>query len=258
MDETQIIGLIPAAGEGTRLGLPYPKELQPLMSDTGFRPVSQFAVEALVRGGADEVVFVINETKAQLIQYFGDGSAFGCNLSYAVQQRGKRSEDARSPGLADALDAAYHLIRGRTVLFAMADTILLPEDIFAQMIQNAGDANFVLGLFPVSRPEKFGMVDYDADGRVNEIIDKPQGPCALKEAWGCIAWDAQFTEYLHRCVSELKMGDFAQIMNSAIASGLCARVHSPEGARYFDMGSYDEVLEATIWYAEQEQSRKSS
>ena len=237
-----LIGLIPAAGKGVRLGLPYPKELYPVIRDNRFKPISQFVVDNLTQTGLDHIVFVINETKHQLISYFGDGHRFGCYISYVVQERREDTDGSTSPGLADALDAAYHLTQGKTVCFGMADTIMQPSDIFKRaLMKSKEDDDVILVLFPTDRPEKFGMVHYDNDNQVLEIIDKPS-ETNLIEMWGCIIWRARFTEYLHASV-QAGVSDFAQILNNAIADGVkIGCVHNDEGV-YIDLGTYDEIME---------------
>lgn len=243
------IGLIPAAGGGTRLGLPYPKELTPLIRPTGIKPAAEFSVESITRSGAKQIVFVINETKHQLIGYFGNGQRFGCAMSYVVQERVTKGTQARSPGLADALDSAYHLTRGKTVFFAMADTILRPVNAFEVMMQAAHpDDQLILGLFAVERTEKFGMVRMGEAGAVESIDDKPK-QTTLKHAWGCIAWRGGFTEHLHRCVEQKQMGDFADIMNLGLKEGLKGRGVVFENGHFADMGTFDEYLQTQDWYA---------
>ncbi|MFN3335463.1 MAG: sugar phosphate nucleotidyltransferase, partial [Caldilinea sp.] len=108
----ELIGLIPAAGKGVRLGLPYPKELYPVIRNNRYKPVAQFVVDNLTLAGLRHIVLVINETKHQLVGYFGNGQRFGCNISYVVQEalNGDGAVQSTSPGLAHALDSAYHLI----------------------------------------------------------------------------------------------------------------------------------------------------
>ena len=55
-----LIGLIPAAGKGLRLGLPYPKELYPIIRENRYKPVSQFVLENLTASGIHNIIFVIN------------------------------------------------------------------------------------------------------------------------------------------------------------------------------------------------------
>lgn len=238
--EDERIGLIPAAGKGIRLGLPYPKELYPIIRNNRYKPVAQFVLENLVSAGVGHIVFVINETKNQLIGYFGSGSRFGCRISYVVQER-PGDDQSPSPGLANALDAAYHLTKGKTVYFGMADTIMQPPDVFARGREAMGPEDAaLLCLFPTGHPEKFGMVRM-AEGRVVEISDKP-ARTDLTHMWGCIIWRPAFTEHLHACQQQ-GIADFAQIMNLAIASGLQFGGTAMEGGNYIDLGTYEEIME---------------
>lgn len=238
----QMIGLIPAAGKGVRLGLPYPKELYPIIRDNRYKPVAQFVVDNMTTAGMRHVVFVVNETKHQLMGYFGDGHRFGCHFSYVVQEQRNGDGASTSPGLANALDSAYHLVRGRIVCFGMADTIMRPENVFAQAYRAVqDDDDVILALFPTERPEKFGMVRTGPDGSVVEILDKPQ-QTDLTYMWGCIIWRPNFTEYLHESVCE-GMSDFAQIMNSAREAGLRFRGIHMGGGTYIDLGTYEEIME---------------
>jgi glucose-1-phosphate thymidylyltransferase len=238
-----LIGLIPAAGKGVRLGLPYPKELYPVIRENRYKPIAQFVLDNLTKAGLDHIIFVINETKHQLIGYFGDGHRFGCHISYVVQEPADQLDGSTSPGLAHALDAAYHLSRGKTVCFGMADTVMRPRDIFSKALYAAApEDDVILVLFPTEHPEKFGMVRLEESNRVLEIVDKPRST-DLTEMWGAITWRQRFTEYLHDCVSRQNMTDFALIMNNAISAGLRFRgVHIREGI-YIDLGTYDEIME---------------
>ena len=238
-----LIGLIPAAGKGVRLGLPYPKELYPVIRDNRYKPISQFVVNNMTVAGINHIVFVINENKHQLLGYFGNGYRFGCNLSYVVQEQRSIGGNSTSPGLSDALDSAYHLIRGRTVCFGMADTIMQPDNIFTIGLHAANpEDDVILLLFNTERPEKFGMVKTDNSLRVQQIIDKPK-QTDLTRMWGAIIWRPGFTEHLHKSITEDGLSDFAQIMNNAIHSGFQFRgVHITDGL-YIDLGTYEEIAE---------------
>lgn len=240
--QEEFIGLIPAAGKGMRLGLPYPKELYPVIRDNHYKPIAQFVLNNMTEAGLQHIVFVINETKHQLIGYFGNGQRFGCQISYVVQEAMNGQGNSTSPGLAHALDSAYHLTRGKTVCFGMADTIMQPSDVFSRALQAAKpDDDVVLALFPTERPEKFGMVEVDENGYVMTIVDKPR-QTHLTEMWGCITWRPRFTEHLHECVRD-GISDFAQIMNSARAGGMIFRGVHMHDSTYIDLGTYDEIIE---------------
>jgi glucose-1-phosphate thymidylyltransferase len=238
-----LVGLIPAAGKGLRLGLPYPKELYPIIRKDRYKPVCQFVVENLTDSGIEHVVFVINDTKHQLIGYFGNGHRFNCNISYVVQEPKEAVNASSSPGLADALNSAYHMIQGKTVCFGMADTIMTPKDVFRIALEQSDPSDdVVLGLFTTTRPEKFGMVHLGLENRVIRIDDKPKDT-NLKYMWGFIVWRQAFTEHLNTCVTAEAATDFAQIMNSAIQKGQQFRGVILENGSYSDLGTYDEIQE---------------
>lgn len=243
MNNEEAIGLVPAAGKGVRLGLPYPKELYPVIRDNHYKPIAQFVLNNLTAAGLNHIVFVINETKHQLVGYFGNGHRFGCHLSYVVQEATNGPGKSTSPGLAHALDSAYHLTQGKTVYFGMADTIMQPQTVFAYAYDQAAvDDDVILGLFTTEHPEKFGMVRLDQDRRVLEIVDKPH-QTNLTEMWGCIIWRPRFTEYLHDCVARQDIADFALIMNNALKAGLRFRGVPMTGGTYIDLGTYEEIME---------------
>jgi glucose-1-phosphate thymidylyltransferase len=239
----ELIGLIPAAGKGVRLGLPYPKELYPVIRENRYKPISQFVVNNMTAAGLGHVIFVINETKHQLIGYFGNGQRFGCDISYVVQEQLNNQGKSTSPGLAHALDSAYHLVKGKTVCFGMADTIMQPNNVFERGLSASQlDDDVILILFATERPEKFGMVHYTQDNRVIEIVDKPK-QTELTEMWGCIIWRPSFTEFLHDSVNTKEISDFALIMNNAISAGMNFRAVSIEDSLYIDLGTYEEIME---------------
>ncbi len=244
----EIIGLIPAAGEGVRLGLPYPKELYPIIRNNHYKPISQFVLDNLIAARIEHVIFVVNETKHQLIGYFGSGQRFGCHVSYVIQERTERKNSSTSPGLANALDSAFHLTRNKTVFFGMADTIMQPNDIFADAIRSSEPTDdAILILFETERPEKFGMVRLDEQDRVQEIVDKP-AETDLREMWGAIIWRPRFTVYLHDCVQGNGISDFARIMNNAISDGMrFSGYHVADGV-YIDLGTYEEIMELDSRY----------
>lgn len=235
----ELIGLVPAAGSGLRLGLPYPKELYPIIHDNRYKPVAQHVLECLVSAGVRHTVFVVNETKHQLIGYFGSGKRFGCELSYVFQEPETVGTTA-SGGLAEALDAGHHLTRGKNVLFGMADTIVRPTAGFRAALDPChAEADLVLGTFQTDRPEKFGMVELGPDRRVSRIIDKPKST-HLRTMWGFILWRPRFGEFLHENVQR-GGHDFASILNGAIQAGLRVDAAAVEHGVYIDVGTYDEI-----------------
>ena len=109
-------------------------------------------------------------------------------------------------------------------------------------IEATPEDDVILILFPTERPEKFGMVRTDEEQKVIEIVDKP-AQTDLTDMWGCIIWRPRFTEYLHDCVTQHGIADFAKIMNDAITAGFQFRGVSFQEGLYIDLGTYDEIME---------------
>ena len=148
-----------------------------------------------------------------------------------------------SPGLADALDSAYHLVQGKTVFFGMADTIMTPVDVFDRVLKSSDRHDEVmLGLFRTERPEKFGMVQMERDDYVQRIVDKPS-QTDLEYMWGFTIWRPRFTEHLHDCIEQRGLADFAIVMNAAIETGMRFRGVRIEDGTYIDVGTYEEIAE---------------
>jgi len=240
LPDDNIIGLIPAAGKGSRLNLPFPKELYPIISDNKYKPVVNFVVDRLLLAGVKHIVFVINESKHQLIKYFGSGLKFNCHFSYVVQEN-TGNKPSTSPGLANALASAYHLIWNKTVLFGMADTIMWPKDAFQKGLKlSSSKTDVILCLFPTKFPEKFGMVAIDQQNKVKRIIDKPEST-DLKYMWGCIIWKPVFTEYLFSKVREENVSDFAKILNMAIHDRMIIKAVKFDQGKFIDFGTFEQI-----------------
>jgi len=242
LKKDNLIGLIPAAGSGTRLNLPFPKELYPLHQFNKYKPVANFMVDSLVQTGIRHIIFVINETKHQLLGYFGSGKNFGCDFSYVVQDKISNGQST-SPGLADALASAYHIIREKTVLFGMADTIMSPKNAIRIGLNALNTyVDMTMCLFPTQYPEKFGMVSINDEGQVLQIVDKPKAT-HLKFMWGCIIWRPVFTEYLFSKVRKENIGDFADLLNQAISDGIKINSVKFTDGKFIDFGTYEQIIQ---------------
>jgi len=248
IDQEDFIGLIPAAGKGERLDLPFPKELYPVIKADRYRPVSHYILENIVSAGVKHVTMVVNETKHQLIKYFGSGQRFGCNISYVVQEIGDNFEKkTKTPGLAEAMDTPYHLTRDKIVFFGMADTIITPSDFFHQAYRALStEIDVVLCLFRTDRPEKSCMVRLMKNDIVEYIDDKPEHT-NLEWMWGAMIWRPIFTDFFHECVNEKNISDYAQIYNDAIANGIRFKGVKFDAGKYLDLGTYNDLLRLGEW-----------
>lgn len=248
MSDMNLVGIIPAAGKGTRLA-PFPcaKELfpigfqdYPVKGQIEKRPkvVSQYIVENMVEAGVRRLLIIVGQGKQDVVEYYGDGSRFGLQIGYLYQER--------LDGMPSAINLAQPWIGDATVVFGMPDTIIRPLTSLKTLVNDhlQSGADLSLGLFETDRPHKFGMVEIDAKNRVLSTIDKPV-QSSLKYMWGTCCWSARFTNLLNEFLSrhdnggkETVLGD---VFNAALVSGMHVRGLPTPGGRYIDIGTSDEL-----------------
>jgi glucose-1-phosphate thymidylyltransferase len=248
MTPKKLIGLIPAAGRGSRLApFPCPKELFPVgyqdyqVNGTNQRRpkvISQYLIEHIIEAGAEKLMIIISEGKGDIMKYYGDGSKFSSDIAYLFQEE--------LNGMPNALNLANKWIGESTVLFGMPDTIIEPDNLFKSMLQyhDAHNADLTLGLFPTNYPSKFGMVSTDEDNNVLFTIDKPR-ISDLKYMWGCAIWSSKFSELLNEFVmardGNTKENVLGDVFNLAIERKMKVKGFHADGGQYIDIGTSDEL-----------------
>ena len=237
-----MIGLIPAAGLGTRLGVPYPKELLPVtFAETDGRlvprPVVQASLDQMRRAGVDSCLVIVAEWKLEILRVLGDGADAGVPIGYVVRSTPR--------GLPDALDAAWPWMRDTDVCMTLPDTIVTPPDALARVAAEraATGADVVLGVFPTDRPEQLGPVRIADDGAVVEVQDKPAAS-DLRNTWGMAVWSPRFTALLHAAVADATPV-LGALFQRAVDEGLRVRAVRFDDGGFVDVGT-PEGLAAAI------------
>lgn len=247
MNETEKIGLIPCAGYGTRMHFPIAKELWPIESQyeqtRKIQPLIENVMLNMKYADCNHQVFVVRSDKPEIMKYVSMVHHH-IHKSYVCQT--KKDNSGKSSGLVDAIDSSYHLIKNKTVLFGMPDTLVHPSTCFEPLLELIDQgADIAMGLFKTDTPQKFGMVQYDDKVTallVQEIIDKPQEKIKLEYMWGILVWTAPFTAFLHKHYQNYCF-DFASILNRAIYEGFNVRASIIENGFYFDFASIADVIQ---------------
>lgn len=243
-----IVGIIPAAGKGTRLSpFPCPKELFPIgyqdylvgqMLQKRPKVISQYLIENIIDAGAQQVLFILGEDKHEIMRYYGDGSRFHVDVAYLYQEQ--------LYGMPYAINLARNWIGDADVLFGMPDTIIEPKNAFQQLLVQhyRTSSDLTLGLFYTDNPSKFGMVELGPGNTVKQIIDKPR-TTMLKYMWGCACWSAKFTVLIDNYLKfhpyngkEVVLGD---IFSFALDNRLSVNALVFEKGQYIDIGTVDEL-----------------
>ena len=243
-------GIIPAAGQGSRIQpLAFSKELLPVGSRRDGereRPkaVSEYLVERLVLGGADNLCFVISPGKSDILEYYG-GGALSAHVFYSVQPE--------PAGLCDALFRALPLIPpDEHVLVGLPDTIWFPADGLAQLPD--GDLSFLL--FPVEHPELFDAVLIDERSRVREIQVKSPGPPS-RWIWGAFKMPGRVFRDLHALWERRRRRDeyVGTLVNAWLEEGGRA-LGIPAGESYVDVGTVRGYREAVMLLSDEAVGRR--
>ena len=160
-------GIILAGGAGSRL---YPltlvasKQLQPVYD----KPMVYYPLTTLIEGGIRELCLISTpQDLPRFKQLLGDGSRFGVALEYR--------EQPKPAGIAQAFLVAESFIGGDNVTLILGDNIFYGGDSFHRAFAEFRSGATIFG-YHVNDPERYGVVEFDADGKAISIQEKPKSP----------------------------------------------------------------------------------
>lgn len=195
----EIVGLIPAAGQATRLGkLPCSKEILPVYyrdKPDQISVLSSHLIKAYQLAGIKQVHFVLRKGKWDIPQYYGNGAEFNMHFSYLIMQY--------PYGVPFSLNEAYPFVKDKIVTIGFPDIIFHPVDGYKRIYDRlvSSKADVVLGLLRPKNKTKWDMVDLDENGNITDIVIK-QKRQDLEYGWAIAIWKPSFTEYFHKQVED--------------------------------------------------------
>lgn len=241
-------GIILAGGSATRLR-PLTKITSKQLLPVYNKPMIYYPIDTLVKAGIKDILIIIApEYAGHFLNLLGSGKEFGCKFTYEIQEKPR--------GLADAFIVGENFIAGDSVALILGDNIF--DDDFHDEISSFTKGGLIF-VKKVPDPQRYGIVEFDKDGKVLSIEEKPQNPKSEYASVGLYVFDNRVSGFAKTLTpsqrNEVEMTSYLgspAINNTYLSMGeLEARII--EG-NWEDAGTFDSLLRANNYWAKKSQS----
>jgi len=231
-------GIILAGGSGTRLHpltLAVSKQLMPVYN----KPMIYYPLATLMSAGIREVLFITTPHDSHLFKnLFGDGSQFGCEFSYEIQEIPN--------GLAQAFVIGAEFIGNDKVALILGDNIFYGGEINKILAESKDPEGGYVFAYRVSDPERYGVVDFDETGKVLSIEEKPEEPKSNYAVPGLYFYDNSVIE-IAKTLRPSARGEYeiTDVNKAYLEMGKLNVKTLGTGVAWLDTGTFESLMQAS-------------
>ncbi len=232
-------GIVLAGGSGTRLH-PVTQSISKQLLPVYDKPMIYYPIATLMLAGIREICIISTPQDTPRLQMLlGDGNNWGLELSYVVQEK--------PDGIAQAFTLAKDFIGNQSVALILGDNVYYGDDL-EDLMTSADDrqSGATVFAYPVIDPERYGVVDFDVQGRALSIEEKPSKPKSRYAVTGLYFYDNNVVDIAESLKpsqrGELEITDVNQ---TYLDKGELQVEMMGRGMAWLDTGTHDSLLEAS-------------
>lgn len=231
-------GIILAGGSGTRL-YPITMGISKQLMHIYDKPMIYYPLSTLMLAGIREVLIITTpEDQSQFQRLLGDGSQWGCSLQYAIQEKPN--------GLAQAFVIGKDFIGKDAAALVLGDNIFYGSGLSRLLQQSANPSGAIIFAYPVSDPERYGVVEFDEQRNAISIEEKPSHPKSNYAVPGLYFYDNSVIEIAAK-IKPSPRGEYeiTDVNREYLSRKQLKVAVFDRGFAWLDTGTFDSLHDAT-------------